>query len=119
MKLKIERIENAGILEKERIVLRVLTDDEIGRYIILKTKKMGGTAVSSNPSAVFWFSDKKVAKDDWVVVYTKTGVNSSAVSDTGNFTHFFYWDKNLPMWNNPDDAIVLIHSDGWTFKDSK
>ena len=59
---------------------------------------------------------KKVKKDDWVVVYTKAGIYTSSPNLKGNITHFFYWDKSSPIWTDPNDTVVLLHSDEWGFK---
>lgn len=45
MNLEINEITGAGNLENERIVFKVLIDDELGFYGVFKTKKTGQTTV--------------------------------------------------------------------------
>ncbi len=116
MKLKISGIKNAGNLEKERIILQVLEDDDVGRYAIFKSKKIE-TKVSSRVLETFWFQDQLVKKDDLVVVYTKAGIYKSIKHLKGTtFSHFFYWDKENPIWtNSQDDVAVLLNVSEWDY----
>ncbi|MFA6353506.1 MAG: hypothetical protein WCW93_01080 [Candidatus Paceibacterota bacterium] len=116
MNIKISGIENRGDLEKERIVFNVLADDDAGRYIVLKSRKIGEDKVSVKPSAILWFTDQEVKKDDFVILYTKKGIYKSSKNEAGNTSHFFYWDKETPIWNNDNDAVVLVNANTWEFK---
>jgi len=113
MKMKITGIEDTGNLEKERIVLKVLDDVDVGRYAIFKSKKIGDKKVSNKVSLTFWFQDQPVKKDDLVVVYTKAGTYKSTVNPSGNTSHFFYWDLSSAIWNN-EDAVVLLNVGEWS-----
>ena len=115
MKLKIERIEDAGVLEKERIVFSVLANEDVGRYVVFKSKKTGETSVSNKTSATFWFPDQSVQRGDLVVLYTKGGSDKSSATQGGKSSHFFYWGKTSPLWTNSDDAIVLVNINSWAF----
>ena len=113
MKLKISEIENKGVAENERIILKVLESDNVGQYVIFKTKKLADDRVSSRPSDVFWFQNKEVKKGDWVVIYTKSGTYKSIINEKGNTSHFFYWDKKEPLWKDSIDIPILLHIDEW------
>ena len=88
MKLKIERVEDAGVLDKERVVFSVLANEEIGRYVVLKSKKTGETSVSSETYATFWFPDKPAQRGDLVILYTKAGKDKSSATQGGKYSHF-------------------------------
>src|ERR1700722_13803986 len=99
MNLKFDKIEDAGSQEKERIVFKVLANDQVGRYLVLKTKRGPGDSVSAtNPLLTFWFDDKEVKKGDLVILYTKSGATKSKSNKT-NKSHFFYWNQKLPILN--------------------
>src|SRR4051812_35044129 len=99
MRLKLSKIEDSGILEKERVVFRVLTSGAIGNYLISKTEK-NGEGISAKISGTFWLPDKEVKKDDLVVIYSKAGINTSSTNIKGNTSHFFYWGQLAPLFNN-------------------
>jgi hypothetical protein len=113
MKLKISGIEHAGDLEKERIVLRATEDQDVGKYFVLKSKKTGESKISSEVSEVHWFEDKLVKKDDWVLLYTKTGAYKSTANDKGVTSHFFYWGKTEALWGDSGSAAILLYADEW------
>jgi hypothetical protein len=121
MKLKISGIENVGDLEKERVVLRSTADQDVGGYVVFKTKKTGENRISPKVSDVHWFDDKLVKKDDWILLYTKTGTYSSTNNEKGNTSHFFYWNKTEPLWNENKSAAILLYVDEWKafFPDAK
>ncbi len=115
MRLKIMGIEDIGNIQKERVVLRVLEDTDVGQYAIFKSNKSSETSVSSRVSETFWFQDQEVKKDDLVVIYTKAGSYKVSKNQSNN-SHFFYWDKSSSIWGEPDDALVLLNINEWTFK---
>ena len=98
--LKLLRIENAGILEEEKIVLQAITDTKLGNYIVLQSKKSPDGKVFSGvvPSA-FWFTTMDVKQGDFIVLYTKVGVRSQKQgSENEPSSYFFYWDLEQPIW---------------------
>lgn len=114
MKLVITKIEDVGNLEKERVIFSVSADVDVGKYLVLKSKKIGDS-VSNRPSLVFWFEDKEIKKNDLVILYSKVGVSKSATNEKGNASHFFYWNQNASIWNE-NEAAVLISVEEWDFK---
>lgn len=119
MKLKIEKIEDAGVLAKERVVLKALSDGPIGSYLLCKTRKFEDERISSKLADTFWFPDKDVSKGDLIVLYTRAGTSSSKKNETGNSSYFFYWSKTESLWNSPDDAALVIKASEWEFKSTK
>lgn len=116
MNIEINKITDAGSLENERIILKVLIDDELGFYGAFKTKKTGTTTVSSSIKATYWFPDRQVKKGDLVVLYSKSGVNTERKNKDGSTSHFFYWGLSSATWNNPEDSVVLFKIDEWEYK---
>ncbi len=116
MNIEINKITDAGSLEKERIIFNVLLDDELGFYGAFKTKKTGPTAVSSGIKATYWFPDRQVKKGDLVVLYSKSGVNTERNNKDGTTSHFFYWGMSDATWNDSEDSVVLFKIDEWKYK---
>lgn len=59
MNVNIKYIKDAGIPDKERLILSIFKEDDIGYYIIFNTVFIG-EKVSTDIKHTFWFSDKKV-----------------------------------------------------------
>lgn len=116
MNIEISKIMDPGIPESERVLLKVLLDDELGFYGAFKTKKTSEETISSKISATFWFPDRHVKKGDLVVLYSKAGVNTERKNNDGTTSYFFYWGTNGSIWNEPKDSVVLFKIDGWKYK---
>ena len=112
MNVKIKKIANGGELDKERVVFSVIEDTPIGTNMVMKTKTLSEKKVSSSIEQTFWFPDKDVKKGDLVVLYTKKGINTESQNDDGTTTHFFYLGLDSPIWNDAEDAVLLVETDG-------
>lgn len=118
MDIKINYIKDAGIVKKERLVLKILKDCNIGYYIVVYTyyiDKNDGS-ISANVLNSFWFPDKRVIAGDLVILYTKKGEESEKKNKDGSTSHFFYWGLDKTIWNEEDDCAVLIEIEDWTTK---
>ena len=113
MSVRIKSIAAAGNLDKERIVMSVLAKDDIGSYAVLRSHCRDDGGVTTKVSHVFWFPDKLVASGDFVVLYSKEGVNKSRANTNGTSSHFFYWRSDKPLWKGSGYAAVLLHVDEW------
>jgi hypothetical protein len=111
MKLEIQKIEDKGNHEKERIVLKALIDEQIGNYLVLSTQSKGDNNVSTLPDFTFWLPDISVKANDLVVIYTKKGIQSSKPFKD-NVSHFIYWGLDSAIWNSPNSKLILLHTDG-------
>ena len=75
MNVELRSIENAGDLERERVVLRAPGDDDIGNYAIFRCYVTKEKVAAGPIAAGYWFPDRKLKKGDFVVVYSKAGAN--------------------------------------------
>lgn len=112
-------IKSAGDLDRERAVFRVEEDGNIGTQAILRNKYWVYDGKNTLQSVVYdthWFVDKDVKKGDLVVLYSKgSNVNSrEKLSESGSKTHFFYWEREAPIWDKDRVALVIITLDQWT-----
>lgn len=112
MKVKIRNTIDHGHND-ERIVLDVISDTDIGEFIVLDTTYTNQGKVSNKVRHPYWFPDKKAKEGDVVVLYTKKGTNTSKVNPNGASSHFFYWGLENNVWNNDGDCALLLHVDNW------
>lgn len=117
MTIEIRYVKDAGNLAKERVVLKVTANDDIGRYILFDTAYFENGSVSNEIRHPLWFPDKKINAGDLVVAYTKSGTDSETKNENGTTSHFFYMNKNKTIWRNEsNDCVVLIEAKAWQVK---
>jgi hypothetical protein len=119
MTLEIAKIEDQGDLERERIVLRVTADADIGWYAVFRcTTNPDGKGILGGPiSHVYWFANKKVKNGDLIIIYSKHGVRSEKTGENGVTSHFFYWQLDTPIWIKGKRAVV-VETPIWTLGES-
>ncbi len=116
MNIGINRIADAGVIEKERLTLSVVREDDIGYYLVCATSKLPDGKVSSSLRAPYWLPDKKVRAGDLVVVYSKQGTRSEKQNEDGSTSYFFYRGRSKPVWADVSDAAVLFRAGEWNVK---
>lgn len=116
MKIEIKHVKDAGNYSKERIILGVNAQDDIGRYILFDTTYYEDGSVSNEIRHSIWFPDKEVNAGDLVIAYTKNGKNSQKENNDGTISHFFYLGVGNTIWNKSGDAAVLIEAKAWQVK---
>lgn len=116
MNVKIKYVRNPGELNKERLVLKVLRDDDIGYYLVLDTTFTSDGGISNLVRHPYWFPDKKVKSGDIVVLYTKSGSESKKTNKDGSTSHFFYRGIDRTVWNKDEDCAVVLHITNWDAK---
>jgi hypothetical protein len=113
MSIVISSIADQGLALKERLVLRVLTDTDVGRYAVLRTASLEGMATTLVKNT-FWFPDKAVSAGDYVVLYSKAGTPKEKPLKKGGTSHFFYWGHSEALWSSPSEAAVLLQIETWS-----
>lgn len=116
MNISIKYIKYHGDIKKERLVLNVLKDDDIGYYVALDTTFLPDGKVSNLVRHPYWFPDKKIDNGDIVVLYTKEGKESEKINNDGSTSHFFYRGMDKTVWNKDGDCAVILHVDDWVVK---
>ena len=112
MKIEIKSIADKGDPNKERLVLRVLQDVNIGYFLVLCTGFSEGQ-VNTGVNETFWFPDKEVQAGDLVVLYSKSGATNEKTLEGGSKAHFFYWGLSGPLWNAANRGVVVVHAPEW------
>lgn len=114
MNIEIVEIKDRGNKSKERLVLKAKSNIDIGYYIVFLTQKTGADSFASTPESTYWFPDRKVQEGDLIVLYTKTGKDSSTLNKSGSTSYFFYWGLNSPAFKEEKKMPVVIEAKGWT-----
>ncbi len=117
MNVELFEIKDKGDINRERIVLNVSKNTNIGNYIVFYTIKADENNFYTNSKQNIWFPDKMVNEGDLVVLYSKEGKSSTKkIKDGNNNTYFFYLGLNQPYFNNEKDIAVLIEINKWISK---
>ncbi len=116
-KLTIETIIEGGVGNRERIFMKALMDENLGKYVVLHTKELGKGRISSSPISFLWLPDREVKGGDFVLLYTGVaGKNNSFSNNTGTTTHVIFWGLIKTIFNTAEDAVALLRIDDWTYK---
>lgn len=113
MKLRILGIRDAGVIEKERVLLLVEGDGDLGRYITAVTVKNGST-LSAKILFPYWFQDKAVKNGDLIVLYSKSGQSSSVKNEDGSTSWFMYRGVNESLFKEPEKCVVVFDVPSWS-----
>jgi hypothetical protein len=113
MNFAITEIANAGVLDRERVVIKAIGSADVGDYAVFRAIATSKNRITTgNVPNVFWFPDIEVTAGDIVVLYTKKGTHSKKKT-SGSTSYFFYWGAESPFWENAAYLPVLVHTDNW------
>lgn len=113
MKLKLSSIADKGNFEKERVVIRVVDNTNVGEFALFRTGVNDDGGLNIGVENTYWFPDKEVRAGDLVVLYSKGGSFSEKSLESGNKAHFYYWGLGKELWNSGRVAPVLLHAPTW------
>jgi hypothetical protein len=112
MKLQLKSISDRGDSHKERLVIRVIDDTDIGEFIAMRIL-YNGASVTTAVTDTFWFPDKSVKAGDLLVIYSRDGQSKEKKLEGGRTAHFFYWGLEAPVWSESTRGVVLAHAPDW------
>ena len=114
MDIEIMYIKDNGVIDKERVVLLVKENCDLGHYILATSQIMPETnTFSSKISNVYWFPDREMKKGDKVIVYTKQGINNKKENEDQTTSYFFYWGMDTPLNSQNDNACIVVLNVSW------
>ena len=118
MQLELKSFADAGVLDKERLIIRVLADVNIGSYVVLRSKKNENGMTITGTKDAYLFPEVKVSSGDMIVLYTKRGTSRKKVLEgDGGMGHFYDWSKGYPCWGaDSSNTSVRIYADSWASK---
>ena len=115
MKIKIQYVADQGDLKRERLVLSVRQDADIGDFVLLRTGFLDEDVTTEIRNA-FWFPYDDVRARDFVLVYSKEGGSHRKTLQDGRHVHIFYWGESAPLWKEKNVAPVLLYAPQWISK---
>ena len=118
MRIEIGSVAGKGNLEKERLVLEVKADTDIGDYILIQAG-FGDGEVKISTYHTYWFPYQTIAEGDLVVIYTKSGNQNTKELKDGRIVHFYYWNLSEAIWNTNKRTPVLLYAPEWIHKNPK
>ena len=118
MKMEILSVADRGNIGKERLLLEVRADTDIGDYVVLQSG-FSEDSVTTNIYHAFWPPYKLVRAGDLIVIYTTSGKDNRKKLDNGKSAHFYYWGLEKPIWSTTGRAPIVLHAPKWTSKDPK
>lgn len=111
--LSISNIRDIGDLNKERVVIPINSECNLGNYVIFRSNA-SATNLLAGPMIAYWFPNNNDLKEgDIVVLYSKKGLKKKKEVD-GKTTYFYYWGSASPIWNEPRTAAVLSQFPEWS-----
>jgi len=113
MNLKLSSLVGKGDYKHERLVIKAVSNADIGDYIIMMANFNKEGEVTTTIRNTFWFPFKKVNARDLVVVYSKKGTQSEKELKDGTKAHFFYWGLDKAVWDERNIGPVLLHAPSW------
>lgn len=116
MSLIFRNIVSPGNLKDERITFHVNSDCDVGDYILARAIDHAGSP-STELSNTLWFPYNPVKKGDLIVVYTKSGTQSSKpLKSEKNEAHFFFLGLKSTIWDDHSYGALLLLAPKWEFK---
>src|SRR5208282_4518684 len=113
MKLEITQIVDRGVINKERLWLKVLANTNLQYFVVLSTFYISENSISTFPKYAYWFLSKEVKTGDNVILYTGSGTPSTEINNMGSTNHFLYWNLEKTIWNKKEDCAVLFEVNTW------
>lgn len=109
MSLKIHSVVNAKTPQGEHVWLHTTEPVNLKGYAVVDRTFTAEGKVSNEFRHIFVFPNLQIEKDDWVRLYTGTGIYSRTKSSTGTgYIHNFYWESDSCVWNNNGGEIATL-----------
>ena len=116
MSLQISSFADIGQLDKERLVIKVLEDIDIGEYAVFYSRVSSEGTPTSGAKRAYWFPDGAAKSGDLVVLYTKRGTASTKNLTGGRVARFYYWGYDNALWGSDNAAAVVLGIAEWAFE---
>ena len=108
MQLKILKVADAGDLQNERVIIKVLEDCQISWYLIFDNTYNADGRLSNLWRHLYIFPQREVKAGDFIWLYTKDGTNSHRGNDSNTTTYILHWGLGETIWNHDGDKAYLV-----------
>ena len=115
MKLKVLRVHNHGDHKKEYVIMEVVENCNIGRYMLADSTYVNPGQASDKLRHVYWLPNKQVKKGERVTGWTKPGSSTTVINKADYTIHRLFWGLSAAVWNDEGDCAVLFHLQQWKF----
>lgn len=101
-----------GIPNLERVVIHVRDHVDMASFILLQgTLSPGGGAIPTKDS-MFWFGNGLLKRDDWIFVYTGSGLARTEKIEGGDADLvMLHWGRTQTMFHTPIVVPILARID--------
>ena len=113
MMLEIKSFADAGVHDKERLVVNIVSQLDIGSYVLLVSNVSETKSPTAGRKTAYWFPDGTVNSGDLVVLYTKSGKNSKKDIGEGRTAHFYYLGLENPLWGTGNRTAIILKISEW------
>ena len=113
MKIAIRSVKGHGNSLEEAVRLAVLQDCNLHDYLLADTTYSDGGRISNKDRHTYWFPNREVKKNDYVVLHTGSGTYTSKPNTRNGTTHHLYWGLQVAVWNDTGDEAILFEIHSW------
>jgi hypothetical protein len=114
LELELRGVFDAGVPNKERIVLRASQPVEVGAYaLILGNRSASAGHVTPLAESLYWFGSAVVPAEDWLMVYTGRGQATKVPTTDGKSMIWVgYWGRQTTIFHDRNIVPVLWRLNG-------
>lgn len=115
--LKLIRVADPGVPNRERILLEAEGPVDLVNYVILDAHAAGPDQFEDINNNVFWFPRQLVQAGDIVRLYSHVGepnITNAAYGKRPARFHNLFWGKREPVWKGRSNSVVLLVVSSWT-----
>lgn len=112
MAIKITSIGNKNQLSEERIGFEAKSKCNLKNFFVFSTSFIE-TGFYNRSNNTYWFAPRELNAGDKVVLYTKSGTDSSKENDDGSKIYFYYWGLSETIYTDSKHGVVLGNVDNW------
>ena len=113
MSVSIVSVHGHGDFDKEHVLMEVLSDCDIGTFILADSTYTGEHKISNRLRHFLWIPDRLVKRGDLVSIWTKCGTETTVTDDRGRTIHRLFWGLKTAVWNDDGDCAVLFDVNSW------
>lgn len=108
MSIRIIRLQKDGDIGKEYLLLQATAAINSGDYAVIDTTFKNGKRSNINRHYFRLLPSVAIAKDEYILLWTKKGTYHKGKLGGGEPAHIFYYGSDSPIWNDADAENVEV-----------